>query len=751
VPIATKSGAAAATKPPLLATPRLREYFPETLLWQPELITDAGGHARVKFRLADNITTWKLAVIASTKEGEIATAEKEIRAFQPFFAEHDPPKFLTEGDEISLPVVLRNYLDRAQAIDVTIDPQSWFHMLGPEKQHAEAAAGGTARAIFPFRAVAKVKEGKQRVTAIGTEASDAIEKKVTVRPDGEERVETASQLFTEATTLEARFPEETLPGTAAAELKIYPNLMAHVLESIEAILERPYECGEQTISSTYPSVLLLRAARDSGSKSPLIARARHYAQLGYERLLTYRYAGGGFSYWGHGEAPDLALTAYALRFLHDAGEFVAVDEEAIRETRAWLLKQQAADGSWPEEAAAKDQARQSAILTAYIARAIAESNLATLGAKTTPPVEPQLTEALHRALAYLRPRADEMDEPYLLSSYALAALDAGDAAAAQPALAKLRTLAREENDGSYWSLETNTPFYGWGLAGRLETTALAVEALERDTSEASAALVSRGLLFLLRNQDRYGIWYSSQATINVIHAIVAGLPAHDTNPATGSTPQTAAKNEAEVLVNGKRVAGVALPPANELAAPVLVDLSSFLGAGLNRVEIRHAAGARPATAQLVASYYVPWRGGAALVADTTRQRPASSSLLRLGIHFDKVEATVGGEIRCTVEAERIGFSGYGMMLAEIGLPPGADVDRASLEHSMQESTSGMMQYDVLPDRVVVYLWPRAGGSKFSFTFRPRFGLAAKSAASLLYDYYNPEAHAIVEPVQFVVR
>ena len=43
------------------------------------------------------------------------------------------------------------------------------------------------------------------------------------------------------------------------------------------------------------------------------------------------------------------------------------------------------------------------------------------------------------------------------------------------------------------------------------------------------------------------------------------------------------------------------------------------------------------------------------------------------------------EINCTVEAERIAFRGYGMLLAEIGLPPGADVDRASLEKARELS------------------------------------------------------------------
>ena len=68
-------------------TPRLRDYFPETLFWSPSVITDASGRARLKFKLADNITTWKMTVLASTKTGEIGVADSEIQAFQPFFLE----------------------------------------------------------------------------------------------------------------------------------------------------------------------------------------------------------------------------------------------------------------------------------------------------------------------------------------------------------------------------------------------------------------------------------------------------------------------------------------------------------------------------------------------------------------------------------------------------------------------------------------------------------------------------------------
>ncbi|HEX8118562.1 MAG TPA: alpha-2-macroglobulin family protein, partial [Pyrinomonadaceae bacterium] len=240
-----------------LSTPRLREFFPETLVWSPELETARDGTARLNFKLADNITTWKMSVIASTEDGRLGSAESEFLAFQPFFVEHDPPRVLTEGDEIQLPVVLRNYLAARQGVDVEMKPERWFALAGASKQHADVASGDAARPVFDFRAVASVSDGKQRVTALGSEASDAVEKPVTVHPDGEPRSATDGKLLTDAGALGTEVPADVVRGSVRGELKVYPNLTTHVIEGVEAIMSRPYGCGEQTISSAYPSVLML--------------------------------------------------------------------------------------------------------------------------------------------------------------------------------------------------------------------------------------------------------------------------------------------------------------------------------------------------------------------------------------------------------------------------------------------------------------------------------------------------------------
>jgi uncharacterized protein YfaS (alpha-2-macroglobulin family) len=708
----------------------LREYFPETLLWQPSIETDKQGRAKIKFKLADNITTWKMVVIGSTEDGRIGTTEKEIKAFQPFFVEHDPPRVLTQDDEISLPVVVRNYLSQAQQVDLEIKPESWFSLLGPAQKQTNVAAGDATRETFDFRVIAPVKDGKQRITARGSDDQDAIEKPVSVHPDGEEVSITAGDLIDDATSLELEIAQSMIPNSSRAELKIYPNLLAHVVEGVEAIMQRPYGCGEQTISSTYPSLLLLRHYKRSGEGFPLRARAQRYLEDGYSRLLNYRAEDGGFTYWGQGEA-DVALTAYALQFLIDAGDVTTVDHDVVKSAREWLVKQQRPDGSWATPGWNNRDAPggQSVLLTAYVSRVLART-------------DSEVSDSLKRALDFLGRESQRIDEPYLLASYAMAATDAKDIARAKPAIERLRTLGLQQGNTTYWALETNTPFYGWGIAGRVETTALVVQALAKNCNSQTAGcdadqkLINRGLLFLVKQKDRYGVWYSTQATINVLDAMLLLFSNGPSNAGLQSS--------ADIVVNGNRVqTGQSNDGFNN---PVAVDISQFLKAGKNRIEIKRPNGSPLASVQAVANYYVPWPSS---TPSSKLMNHSSTSDLRLQVSFDKTEAKINDEITCRVEAARVGFRGYGMMLGEIGIPPGAEVDRSSLEVARKDGT--ISQYDVLPDRVVVYLWPHAGGISFKFKFRPRFGLKAKTAASTLYDYYNPEAMVLMPPSVFTVR
>lgn len=733
----------AATEKPLF-TPRLRKYFPETLVWKPEVITDKHGDAHIDFAMADNITAWSMSVIASTESGEVGVVQKELRTFQPFFVEHDPPKVLTQGDQISLPVALRNYSDKPQTLLTELKPEPWFSMLSPGQQHVTVAPSADANAVFTFRADASVTAGKQRVTAHNSETGDAVERDVRVHPDGQEvSFTTGRVLGGPEANLSIAIPASAIAGSSDAELRIYPNLIAHVLDAMTGISKRPAGCAEQITSIAYVSLqaleLLKKAGiRESDNSDPRAAlmRGAHKAvETGYQQLVALQQSDGSFPYWS-GKRGDPALTAYVLRFLSGASEFVEVDPSIIAKGRGYVISKQDASGAWLSYSWDAQNNEPNAMLTAYVLRSLATS---------TPPEDAKQRTAFDnstsKALSYLEDRIDEWKTAYLVGNYAVAAAALKHPQHMANARELLRSLAHEEGAATYWNVETNTtPFYGWGFAGRLETTALAVEALAQMKDLMPNADVdeqlNRGLQYLLTHKDRYCAWYSTQATQNAIEALIAAIP---------FGAETGANTQATVLINGKQLASIDLPRETEVTGPKVVELGSALSKGGNELTIQRTGNAGAMQASVVTSYFLPWAQSQATHDESFK--PGDTRALHLKVNYDQRELKLGDEVHCKVEIERVGFQGYGMMIAEIGLPPGAEVSRESLE----EAKRAVDGYEIQPDRVVFYVWPSAGGTTFDFSFRPRYRIDALSAPSLLYDYYNPESSAVVTPARFTVR
>jgi hypothetical protein len=617
----------------------------------------------------------------------------------------DPPRILTVGDEIALPVPIRSYLAKEQSVSIdATGPAAIF--IAESKLTANVAPSSSANTVIHLRAAGAMPDARLRVTARSNAAADAIEKPIAIHPDGEPVTRSVSDLAGTGRLMRIDVPGNVIAGSMHAQVKIYPALLSHIVESMATILRRPSGCGEQIISASYPNLLVLRALKDSGlADAPMQARAKRNLEAGYQKLLSLRGLDGSFGYWPQGRS-DIALTAYAIGFLEDAEGIVSIDPAVLNEARDWLWRQNS------------DQTEVSAVALRALAKA---------GSKFEPYLLSRLGEFARTAA--------RMDDPYAVATFALAAMEAGKPELAQAAVERLRGLARDEQGAAYWDLQSNTPFYGWGRAGRIETTALAVSALSRWRKYSGAGdqvspLIDRGSLFLVRNQDASGVWPSSQATVRVFAAMLDAFAAADSSQAF----------TAEISVNGVSVGRTRIPGGKGIGDPVTIDVSQFVLPGVsNEISIAAPPGHAAAQAEFTAAWYQPWEG------------PRTSRDLAMQVHYSTAETAPNQPVRCDVVVSRPAFRGYGMMIAEIGLPPGADVDRGSLADLLENSASGVDSFEVAPDRVTLYLWPRANDSKFSFIFRPRFPMRVRLEPSILYDYYNPDARAIVPPATLLVR
>jgi hypothetical protein len=547
-----------------------------------------------------------------------------------------------------------------------------------------------------------------------------------------------------STTLALDLPADAIPGSIHAELLLYPNLGAHVLHAMKAVLERPYGCGEQTISSTYPSLLYLELleASHAGSTAadPVAIEAQTYLQLGYDRLSDYFDASGGLTYWGgRDHDPDPALTAYGIEFLTKAAPYITVDRNLITGSVNWLIANQQKDGSWKPR-----YGSTSADLNLYVAKALAQALASDAFGKDAPKdLHDRANRAVAAATAWAATSATAVHAPYANAlRLRLAELTPGGTPSVTRLRAELAATAAQGRDGAHWTPLGYSPFYGWGHAGELETTALVLSALrEGNPSPAEARLINDALFFLVRSQDSYGAWFSGQATVRVLQAL---LPL-----AIEQAEAIAAPRSFQLTINGVPVVGSQAEALHTdprlLSAPRSLDLTALLKPGHNDLVFSAASDTSLASAEATASFYIPWQGQAV----QNKTQIGSDAGLDFSYACKASDAQVGKPIDCTVGARRFGSPSYGMLLAEVGLPPGAEVDRNSLAQLLDNWT--VSRYELQPDRIVFYLWsPRAEGSQFSFRFVPRYAISAKSASATLSDYYNPDLRVVLAPQVFTV-
>ena len=77
---------------------RVRQFFPETWIWQ-DIYTSADGTAVVPVKAPDSITTWMLRAVGMSKEHGLGMGESSLRVFQPFFLTVDLPFSAIRGEE----------------------------------------------------------------------------------------------------------------------------------------------------------------------------------------------------------------------------------------------------------------------------------------------------------------------------------------------------------------------------------------------------------------------------------------------------------------------------------------------------------------------------------------------------------------------------------------------------------------------------------------------------------------------------
>ncbi|MHC4717638.1 MAG: alpha-2-macroglobulin family protein, partial [Planctomycetota bacterium] len=502
-----------ASTPPPGDSARLRTYFPETMLWRPQVITDESGRAELSIPLPDSITTWRVSGSAVSKVGRLGRVAGSVRVFQPFFVDVNAPLSLTAGDEVSVPLVLYNYTDQNLEVYLKATGADGLAVLDKDISSVLVTPG------VPRRVYVRARAGKPGPATLTVKASagavaDAIRREIRIVAPGLPRWQAFNGTLAEGDqAVDLLVPADAVPDSVAVRMKIYPSTFSELIDGLENILRMPHGCFEQTSSTTYPNVMALSYMKARGIASPATAaKARRYIHLGYQRLLSFEVKGGGVDWFGNPPA-NVMLTAEGLMEFADMARVHSVDPKLLRRTADWLGRQQRADGSWQLPGRSFHEP-----FTGGDASPLAATAYVTWALATCDPAHP----AAKRGAAYLAASWGSTQNPCTLALCANALLAVDPRSAAGLAAArKLADRARPAGAGQCFF-----PADGGQLrrrpGGMMDVTSTALAALALMTAGERADLVQDSLGWLAGQRDPHGTWSSPMPTVLALKALLAG-------------------------------------------------------------------------------------------------------------------------------------------------------------------------------------------------------------------------------------
>ncbi|MBI4789726.1 MAG: hypothetical protein HY782_22065 [Chloroflexi bacterium] len=471
---------------------------------------------------------------------------------------------------------------------------------------------------------------------------------------------------------------------------------------------------------TFPNVLVLNYLKQTKQAAPEIQlKAENYIALGYQRLLTFEVANGGFSIFGQPPA-SVMLTAKGLLEFSDMAKVYPVDPALIERTRRWLLAQQKPDGSWAGSATwdyPSGGAGDPLPLTAYVTWALLES-----GKKDD--------AGVNRAVAYLKENAARATDPYILAilANALVASDPNDGAA-KDALARLDQMKVAQADGTYWGSKVGSFTGASGVSGNVETTALAAYAFLRAKAYPESA--QRALTYMMQKKSPNGTWGTTQATILALRALIESVLA------SGETTQDAT---VRVSFNGAEAKPIQINRENS----GVVQLVTFddVSPGANRVSFK-VEGKGSFAYQVTTSYYLPW----SLVPPMAEK----DKLVDIQVAYDRTTLAVDEQVGVNVRVTLTKAGTARMTLVDLGVPPGFTVMAEDFEALVKSKR--IARYELAGRQIIIYLEEFSSKQPVTFAYhlKAKFPLRAQTPSSTTYDYYNPDVAGTQAPLQLTVR
>ncbi len=561
----------------------IRTKFPETTLWEPKIITK-NKKAEFEVKIPDAITTQKLSIMATDKEGFIGFIRKDIKVTQPLFIRAVFPPSMTYGDIIKVQALIRNQTDKKIRCKAKLTSFDNLKILGKKAVKLEVPPNEAAIAEWE---ISSKQCGKNKFTvSVETDDFKDLEKKsIYVLPIGEPKISLKKGFVKDSRDFETNFVLDKKSIYRVVNVNVtLPNVFP-AIQAWYAFNNYPGHSPWITSANAIMNSAMLGYVQNFDGNIKKIKLLRHKLNKAGVQLSLQQFPTGawGWYFLADAAAPDsrpvtggenLYYTVYVLRALLEIrSRDLFVADEVMLKAIDFIFSKQNSKGLWSSKGAYFWEVFNTDTdyaLSAEIFEVLMHASLLIPAAKK---YNKDFTTLKKKMLKLLKSQQEPMTIAAGVKGLIYWAKYKKDNSVLKIARQYIDHLIKLKRKG-YWE-----PHWYHAYGGMVELNARILELLAEFDMKKYESYLREGVTWLLSTREAWGAWHNEIGTANAIKALIK----------IGSFKKEK-QSEITITVNGKEVAEIEIDPADPyLSAAKLryFEITKWVKHGENKVEIEY--------------------------------------------------------------------------------------------------------------------------------------------------------------------
>ena len=286
--------------------------------WSGIVHANGSGEANFEFDVPAFSGQVRLMAVA-VKNETFGSVEAAMTVADPLVLSTALPRFLSPSDTINVPVTITNTTNKSTTAVATIRVSGAVAVTGSASSTVSVPANSEAQTTFRVVASPVINTAKIVVEAKALGEKFVSETDITVRPPSTlQKLTGSGSLAGNSTSKIAIGTGDFIPGSAGYSLTISRSPVVEVAGLLKYLVQYPYGCTEQVISSAFPQLYysdlagLMKTGRENNSS------INYNIQEAIRKIKMRQLYTGAIIMWDDQGTENWWASVYAAQFLLEA-------------------------------------------------------------------------------------------------------------------------------------------------------------------------------------------------------------------------------------------------------------------------------------------------------------------------------------------------------------------------------------------------------------------------------------------------